>query len=326
MSEIESVRASDRRVVVTGVAGMVGSHVAERLIHRGDQVVGVDNYLTGEPRNVDWLQRHPRFEFLHADVAHRFVVDGQVDAVLHLASPASPKYFRTMPIEILRVGSTGTLLALELAAAKDATLLYASSSEVYGDPEVHPQHENYTGNVALSGERACYDESKRFGEAAVNTYGRSLGLRTRVARIFNTYGPRMRPDDGRVMPNFLLQALRGEPLTIYGDGTQTRSFCFVDDLARGLLALLDSEVSDPVNLGSTSEVQIVELAELVLEVTGSTAGIVSEPLPPRDPVRRRPDTTRAQELLGWRPEIGLEEGLQRTLRYLETTESPHSLA
>jgi dTDP-glucose 4,6-dehydratase len=309
---------SGRRVLISGAAGMVGSHVAALLLDRGDHVVGVDDLSTGDPCNLHRLRSSPRFELVVADVADGVEVDGPLDAVLHLASPASPRHFRTMPIEILRANSIGTLHLLELADARAATFLFASSSEVYGDPEVHPQAEDYTGNVRLGGERSCYDEGKRFGEAAVEAFRTARGTSTRIARIFNTYGPGMRPDDGRVVANLVVQALRGEPLTVYGDGTQTRSFCFVDDLARGIVRLLDADVRVPVNLGSEVEVEVLELAKLVSDLVGATAGIEHRPLPEHDPVRRRPDVRRAQELLGWAAEVDLEEGLTRTIDHFRS--------
>lgn len=306
------------RVLVTGVAGMLGSHVAEFLLSRGDTVVGLDNFLTGSRATVDELSANSRFEFVEADAADRVdevASGGDLDGVLHLASPASPVHFRTMPIQILRTGSVATLRMLDLAVDTDATFVLASSSEVYGDPQVHPQHEGYTGNVELSGERACYDEAKRFGEAAVDTYRRTHGLRGRVARIFNTYGPRINPDDGRVVPNFVTQAFAGEPLSIYGDGTQTRSYCYVEDMARGVVALLDAEDDLVVNLGNPEEHTVRYLAHRVIELTGSASGIEHHPLPENDPTRRRPDITRARELLGWQPEVDLERGLKSTIEY-----------
>ena len=303
------------RIVVTGAAGMVGSHVAEQLLARGDAVVGVDNLLTGSPDNLATLAEHPGFEFVEADVCDPLDVAGPLDAVLHLASPASPRHFESIPLDILRVGGIGVLNTLDLASRHGARFLFASSSEVYGDPAVHPQHEGYTGNVHLRGVRACYDESKRFGEAAVNTYHRAEGLDTRIVRIFNTYGPRMRPDDGRVVSNFVLQALKGEPLTVYGDGLQTRSYCYVDDLARGIVALLDSDVNEPVNLGNPVEHTVIYLAQMVRDMVGSGSVIDHRPLPEHDPTRRRPDITRATELLGWSPSVSLEDGLVATIEH-----------
>ena len=303
------------RIVVTGAAGMVGSHVAEQLLARGDAVVGVDNFLTGSPENLATLAERPGFEFVEANVCDPLDVAGPLDAVLHLASPASPRHFESIPLDILRVGGIGVLNTLDLASRHGARFLFASSSEVYGDPAVHPQHEGYTGNVHLRGVRACYDESKRFGEAAVNTYHRAEGLDTRIVRIFNTYGPRMRPDDGRVVSNFVLQALKGEPLTVYGDGLQTRSYCYVDDLARGIVALLDSEVNEPVNLGNPVEHTVIYLAQMVRDMVGSGSVIDHRPLPEHDPTRRRPDITRATELLGWSPSVSLEDGLVATIEH-----------
>lgn len=312
----ESTRPeSGSRVLVTGVAGMLGSHVAEVLLARGDRVVGLDNFLTGRRATIDRLRLDARFEFVEADAADGSTVSGDLDGVLHLASPASPLHFRTMPLEILRVGSVATLAMLELAAQRDARFVLASSSEVYGEPQVHPQHEGYTGNVELAGERACYDEAKRFAEAAVDAYRRTNGLQGRVARIFNTYGPRINPDDGRVVPNFVTQALAGEPLTIYGDGTQTRSYCYVEDMARGVVALLDAEEDLVVNLGNPEEHTVLYMARQVIALTGSDSGIEHHPLPENDPTRRRPDITRAIELLDWHPEVDLEAGLKSTIEY-----------
>lgn len=310
--------STNQRIVVTGAAGMLGSQIVDMLLSRGDTVIGIDNFLTGAMANLSAALAHPNFELISADISDGIEVAGQLDAVLHLASPASPLHFRTMPLEILRVGSTGTLNALDLADRTGATFLFASSSEVYGEPEVHPQSESYLGNVNPLGERSCYDESKRFGEAATDTYRRDRDLDIRIARIFNTYGPRNRADDGRVVPNFITQALANKPLTVFGDGSQTRSYCYVDDQAEGLLLLLKSDVTAPVNIGNPTEHTVLHLAELVTEMTGSTAGIVSLPLPQNDPVRRRPDITRARELLGWSPTVDLPEGLERTINYFRT--------
>lgn len=304
-----------QRIVVTGAAGMVGSHIVDLLLARGDSVVAIDNFLTGDPRNLAHIIDHPRFGLLEADVCAAPQIEGDIDAVVHLASPASPRHFTAIPLEILRVGGAGILTMLDLARDRRAKFLFASSSEVYGDPHVHPQHENYTGNVHLSGVRACYDESKRFGEAATNTYHRAAGLDTRIVRIFNTYGPRMRSDDGRVVSNLVQQALAGEALTVYGDGLQTRSYCFVEDLARGIVALLDSDVNEPVNLGNPSEHTVLLLAQHIRGLCGSDSPIVHQPLPENDPTRRRPDITRATELLDWTPTVSLDEGLERTIEY-----------
>jgi nucleoside-diphosphate-sugar epimerase len=310
--------SQQQRILVTGAAGMLGSHIVDVLLARGDAVVGVDNFLTGAKANLGAALEHPEFEFLEADISDGIDVSGPLDAVLHLASPASPLHFRTMPLEILRVGSIGTLNALDLADRTGAKYLFASSSEVYGEPEVHPQSESYLGNVNTLGERSCYDETKRFGEAAADTYRRDRGLDIRIVRIFNTYGPRNRADDGRVVPNFITQALANRPLSIFGDGSQTRSYCYVADQAAGILLLLDSELTGPVNIGNPTEHTVMQLAEIVLELTGSTAGVRLLPLPQNDPVRRRPDITRAQELLGWAPVIDLEKGLTQTIDYFRS--------
>jgi len=306
---------TQKRVLVTGAAGMLGSHIVEMLLARGDAVVGVDNFLTGSKANLAEAFSHANFEFLEADISSGIDFTGSLDAVLHLASPASPLHFRTMPLDILRVGSIGTLNALDLADRTGATYLYASSSEVYGEPEVHPQSESYLGNVNTLGERSCYDETKRFGEAAADTYRRARSLDIRIVRIFNTYGPRNRADDGRVVPNFITQALANQPLSIYGDGSQTRSYCYVEDQAAGIVLLLDSNVTGPVNIGNPTEYTVLQLAEMILTMTGSTAGVKLLPLPQNDPVRRRPDITRAQELLGWEPTVELQDGLTRTIDY-----------
>ena len=303
------------RAVVTGGAGFLGSHLCDRLLERGDEVVCIDNLLTGSVANIEHLFGRRGFTFIEQDVSTYLWVPGSVDTVLHFASPASPIDYLEMPIQTLKVGSLGTHNALGLAKAKGARLLLASTSEVYGDPHEHPQTETYWGNVNPVGPRGVYDEAKRFAEAMTMAYHRFHGLDTRIVRIFNTYGPRMRPLDGRVVSNFIVQALRGEPLTIYGDGTQTRSFCYVDDQVRGLLALLDSGESDPVNIGNPGEFTIRELADLVVEVTGSSSTVEHRPLPVDDPTQRRPDITRAVELLGWRPEVELREGVARTVEY-----------
>lgn len=310
--------SQQQRILVTGAAGMLGSHIVDVLLARGDAVVGVDNFLTGAKANLGAALEHPEFEFLEADISDGIDVSGPLDAVLHLASPASPLHFRTMPLEILRVGSIGTLNALDLADRTGAKYLFASSSEVYGEPEVHPQSESYLGNVNTLGERSCYDETKRFGEAAADTYRRNRGLDIRIVRIFNTYGPRNRADDGRVVPNFITQALANRPLSIFGDGSQTRSYCYVEDQAAGILLLLDSELTGPVNIGTPTEHTVRQLAEIVIELTGSTAGVQLLPLPQNDPVRRRPDITRAQELLGWAPLVDLEQGLTQTIDYFKS--------
>ena len=306
---------SGRRVVVTGGAGFIGSHLCRALLARGDSVVAVDNLVTGSLDNVADLSGRPDFAFVAADVSAGVDVDGPVDAVLHFASPASPVEFDRIPVEILRVGSRGTENTLELARAKGARYLLASTSEVYGDPLVHPQPETYWGNVNPVGPRAVYDEAKRFAEAMTMAYHRHHGVDVRLVRIFNTYGPGMRPDDGRVVSNFIVQALAGKPLTVHGDGTQTRSFCYVDDEVRGLLALLDSDHVGPVNIGNPAEFTVRELAEKVLRLTGSASELQFDPRPVDDPAQRRPDLTLARSLLGWEPEVTLDEGLGRTARW-----------
>ncbi len=301
------------RIVLAGGAGFLGSHLSDLIISRGDSVVCVDNYITGRQANVAHLLGHESFELLEADICGDFSVDGDVDAVMNLASPASPKDYYEFPIETLDVGSIGTRNLLELAKANDATFFMASTSEVYGDPSVHPQTEDYWGNVNPIGERSMYDEAKRFSEALTFAYHRKHDVAVRVVRIFNTYGPRMQPTDGRVVSNFITQALRGQALTIYGDGLQTRSFCFVEDEVRGFLALLDSDETGPINIGNPGEFTMLELAELVNELTGNAAGIIYEPLPSDDPKQRQPDITQAREKLGWEPTIDLRTGLERTI-------------
>ncbi len=303
------------RVVVTGGAGFVGSHLCDALLGRGDSVVCVDDLSTGQLRNVEHLREHPHFTFLAADVSRSLDVPGPVDAVAHLASPASPVDYHRMPLETLAVGSRGTENCLELARAHRARFVLASTSEVYGDPQQHPQAENYWGNVNPTGPRSVYDEAKRFAEALSAAYRRSCGVDVGIVRIFNTYGPRMRPDDGRVVSTFVDQALRGEPLTIYGDGSQTRSFCYVDDLVRGIVAMIDSSEPGPVNLGNPEERTVAELATLILTLTGSTSTVVHLPLPVEDPTRRRPVIDLARERLGWFPEVGTEEGLRRAIAW-----------
>jgi dTDP-glucose 4,6-dehydratase len=303
------------RILITGVAGFLGSHLADRFIAEGDDVIGLDNLVTGSPQNIAHLLESEGFKFYRYDVTDFIYVDGEVDGVLHFASPASPIDYLKLPIQTLKVGSLGTHKALGLAKAKGARFLLASTSEVYGDPAVHPQPETYWGNVNPVGPRGVYDEAKRFAEALTMAYHRYHGVDTRIVRIFNTYGPRMRIQDGRVISNFLVQALRGEPLTIYGDGSQTRSFCYVDDLIEGIYRLFRSERTHPVNIGNASEFNILELAEIVLELTGSSAGVEHEPLPEDDPKVRRPDISIARDVLGWEPRVPLREGLTRTLEY-----------
>ncbi len=306
------------RVVVTGGAGFVGSHLSDALIARGDEVIVIDNLITGRPENIAHLLGNDQFTFIKQDVTEFLYVKGDVDAVLHLASPASPADFKLLPIQILKVGSLGTHNALGLAMAKGARFLQASTSEVYGDPEVHPQTEDYWGRVNPIGPRGVYDEAKRFAEAMTMAYHQSHGVDSRIARIFNTYGPRMRLDDGRVLPNLIGQALSGEPLTIYGDGSQTRSFCYVDDLIEAFLLLVakeDPEVRAPVNLGNPVEVTILEIAQEILDLTNSKSEIKFMDLPQDDPKVRCPDITRARKLIGWEPKIDRSEGLVRTIEY-----------
>jgi dTDP-glucose 4,6-dehydratase len=303
------------RVVVTGGAGFLGSHLCAALLGRGDEVVAVDNLSTGRVQNIEHLFAHEGFRFVRHDVSEYLWVPGEVDAVLHFASPASPRDYLELPIQTLKVGSLGTHNGLGLAKDKGARFLLASTSEVYGDPQVHPQTEEYWGHVNPVGPRGVYDEAKRFAEAISMAYARTHGMAVRIVRIFNTYGPRLRSQDGRVVSNFIDQALKGEPLTVYGDGTQTRSFCYVDDEIRGFLALLDSDLEGPCNIGNPDEFTVRELADLVVEITGSDSEIVHEPLPVDDPAKRRPDITRARTELGWEPEIPLREGIERTVAW-----------
>jgi dTDP-glucose 4,6-dehydratase len=303
------------RVVVTGGAGFIGSHLCDELLARGHEVVVLDNLVTGSTDNIAHLAGNPAFRFIQYDVTEYLYVPGRVDAVMHLASPASPIDFTRIPIQILKVGSLGTHNALGLALNKGARFLLASTSEVYGDPLVHPQPESYWGNVNPIGVRGVYDEAKRFSESITMAYHRIHGLDTRIIRIFNTYGPRMRLADGRVVPNFVGQALRGEPLTVYGDGSQTRSFCYVTDLVDGMLRLLASGETMPVNIGNPDEISIATFAETINRLAGNDAGIVFRPLPVDDPRQRRPDITRARRILAWAPVVGLEDGLGRTVAY-----------
>jgi len=305
------------RVLVTGAAGFLGSHLTDRLLRDGHTVVGVDNLCTGELANLAHLKTEPRFEFQNRDICLPFD-PGPVDYVFNLASPASPPEYLRLAIETLRVGSAGTESTLEIASKYGAGFFHASTSECYGDPLEHPQTESYWGNVNPVGPRSVYDESKRYAEALVMAYHRSRGVNTHLARIFNTYGPRLHPEDGRVISNFMMQALRDEPLTIYGDGQQTRSFCYVDDLIEGFLRLSRSEEHYPVNLGNPVEFTMLECAEAVLEVTGSKSKLCFESLPEDDPTRRRPDITKARALLGWEPTVGLKQGLERSLSYFQS--------
>jgi dTDP-glucose 4,6-dehydratase len=300
---------------VSGGAGFIGSHLSEALLERDMRVLALDNLITGSRSNLSGLQENPDFEFREANVNEPVHVEGEVRYVLHFASPASPPQYDANPIHTLKVGTLGTVNMLGLARAKGATFLLASTSEVYGDPLVHPQPETYWGNVNPIGPRGCYDEAKRCAEAFAMAYHRAHGVDTRIVRIFNTHGPRMQVLDGRAVPNFMAQAIRGEPLTVYGDGSQTRSLCYVSDLVRGVLAALERGDEMPVNLGNPDEVTVVELAEIIVRMAGSESPIEFRPLPVDDPKQRRPDITRARKLLGWQPEVTLEDGLARTLEY-----------
>ena len=303
-------------LLVTGAAGFLGSHLCDRLLALGHTVVGMDNLITGNPANLAHLEGHAGFRLVRQDVTTFIDVPGPVEGVLHFASPASPIDYLEYPIPTLKVGALGTHNTLGLAKAKGARFLLASTSEVYGDPLVHPQPESYWGNVNPVGPRGVYDEAKRFAEAMTMAYHRYHGLDTRIVRIFNTYGPRMRPNDGRVVSNFIAQALRGEPLTVYGDGSQTRSFCYVDDLIDGIVRMFERGTDDPTNLGNPHEFTVHQLAERVLALTGSKSKIVERPLPEDDPRVRRPDITRARATLDWEPRVELDEGLRRTIEYL----------
>jgi dTDP-glucose 4,6-dehydratase len=302
------------RVVITGAAGFIGSHLAETLLDRGYTVVGIDNLLTGDTANIAHLANRD-FTFIKHDVTNYIYIDGPVDAVLHWASPASPIDYLELPIPTLKVGALGTHKALGLAKEKKARFVIASTSEVYGDPLEHPQKETYWGNVNPVGPRGVYDEAKRFAEAMTMAYHRFHGVDAKIVRIFNTYGPRMRVNDGRSVPAFMSQALRNEDVTIFGDGSQTRSFCYVTDLVDGILRLMDSDINDPVNIGNPHELTIKQIAETIIRMTGSTSQLVYKPLPEDDPKVRRPDITRARTLLGWEPKVSLEDGLTKTIEY-----------
>jgi dTDP-glucose 4,6-dehydratase len=307
---------------MSGAAGFIGSHLCDRLIAEGHSVLGLDNFITGANRNLEHLEGNPAFSFREWDVCRPLEVEGPVDGVLHLASLASPKDYFKHPIETLEVGSTGTRNMLETARRHNARFLLTSTSECYGDPMVHPQVETYWGNVNPVGPRSCYDESKRYAEAVTMAYHRVHGVRTTIARIFNTYGPRMQLHDGRVVPAFIDQALRDQPMTIYGDGTQTRSFCYVDDLVDGLYRLAFSEERYPVNLGNPAEMTIREFAEGIRRLTGSTAPLTFEPLPEDDPKQRQPQIDKAKRLLGWSPKVDLESGLRATIAYFQKLDTP----
>jgi dTDP-glucose 4,6-dehydratase len=318
-------RGQSRRVVVTGGAGFLGSHLCEALLG-DDEVVCVDNLSTSDGTNIERLLGHKRFEFHHADITSGLEIDGQVDTIVHLASPASPADYLRLPIETLAVGSRGTESCLALAEKNDARLIFASTSEVYGDPLVHPQTESYWGNVNPIGPRSVYDESKRFAEALLMAHARERGARVGIVRIFNTYGPRLRPSDGRVVSNFVVSALRAEPLTVYGDGSQTRSLCYVGDTVNGLRAMMAADgLTGPINLGNPNEITMAELAVLVRSLAESTSPIVHAPLPIDDPVRRRPDTSLAGALLGWFPTVDLADGLVRTIEWFRAGKSGQSI-
>lgn len=313
-----------KRILITGAAGFLGSHLCDRFIKEGMQVVAMDNLITGDLKNIEHLFKLPQFEFYHHDVSKFIHVPGNIDYILHFASPASPIDYLKIPIQTLKVSSLGTHNVLGLARVKKARVLVASTSEVYGDPFVHPQTEEYWGNVNPVGPRGCYDEAKRFMEALTMAYHDTHGLETRIIRIFNTYGPRMRLNDGRVLPAFIGQALRGEDLTMFGDGSQTRSFCFVDDLVEGIYRLLMSDYHLPVNIGNPDEITIKDFAEEILKLTGSNQKLISLPLPKDDPKQRRPDITKAKSILGWEPKVNRAEGLKITYEYFKTL-SPEEL-
>lgn len=304
-----------KRILITGAAGFLGSHLCDRFIKEGYYVIGMDNLITGRLSNIEHLMGLEQFEFCHHDVSKFVHVPGQLDYILHFASPASPIDYLKIPIQTLKVGSLGTHNLLGLAKAKNARMLIASTSEVYGDPLVHPQTEEYWGNVNPIGPRGVYDESKRFQEAMTMAYHRYHGVETRIVRIFNTYGPRMRLNDGRVLPAFIGQALRGEDLTVFGDGSQTRSFCYVDDLVEGIYRLLHSDYAEPVNIGNPDEITIGEFAEEIIKLTGTEQKVIYQPLPVNDPMQRQPDITKAQELLDWEPQVSRAEGLRITYDY-----------
>ncbi len=304
-----------KRILITGAAGFLGSHLCDRFIKEGYYVIGMDNLITGDLKNTEHLFKHENFEFAHHDVSKFVFVPGQLDYILHFASPASPIDYLKIPIQTLKVGSLGTHNLLGLAKAKKACMLIASTSEVYGDPKVHPQTENYWGNVNPVGPRGVYDEAKRFQEAITMAYHTFHGLDTKIVRIFNTYGPRMRLNDGRVLPAFIGQALRGEDLTIFGDGSQTRSFCYVDDLVEGIYRLLLSDYHQPVNIGNPSEITISQFAEEIIRLIGINQKVIYKDLPVDDPKQRQPDITRAREILGWEPKVSREEGLKITYDY-----------
>ncbi len=311
------------RILITGAAGFLGSHLADRFLDDGHEVVGLDNFVTGSEANIERLNRRDGFSFIRHDISVPIEIPGELGGVLHFASPASPVDYLDIPIQTLKVGSLGTHNCLGIARAKSARFLLASTSEVYGDPQVHPQPESYWGHVNPVGPRGCYDEAKRFAEALTMAYHRHHGVETRIVRIFNTYGPRMRPGDGRVVSNFIVQGLRGDPLTVYGDGSQTRSFCFATDEVDGIVRLFHSDEVEPVNIGNPIEFTILELAEIVVAETGGRSTITRRDLPIDDPKVRQPDITRARELLGWQPKVDLHEGLLRTIPWFREQIEQH---
>ena len=306
--------------LITGGCGFIGSHLCERLAGEGEKVICMDSLITGNRKNIEPLESSSRFRFIEHDITKHIEVDEKINFILHFASPASPIDYLQLPIQTLKVGALGTHNALGVAKAKGAGILIASSSEVYGDPERHPQTEDYWGNVNTVGPRGVYDEAKRFAEAITMAYHRTHGVDTKIARIFNTYGPRMRQNDGRVVPAFITQALRGKPITVFGDGTQTRSFCFVSDLVEGILRLSRSDFNNPVNIGNPAEITVLEFAEAVIRLTGSSSKIVFRPLPEDDPKKRKPDITTAKKELGWEPKVNLEKGMANTVEWFKKTE------
>ncbi len=312
------------RILVTGGAGFLGSHLCEYLLRKGHKVICMDNCITGSRQNIAHLEQHPQFIFVRHDISEHISVEGELNGVMHLASPASPIDYQKIPIQTLKAGSLGTHNTLGLAKAKKARYLLASTSEVYGDPLVNPQPETYCGNVNCVGPRGCYDEGKRYAEALVMAYHRIHGVDTKIVRIFNTYGPRMRPDDGRVVPAFVNQAITGKPITVFGDGKQTRSFCYVSDLIEGMYRLFCSALNEPVNLGNPEEMNIIDFARKVLEVTGSRSRITFKPLPVDDPNVRRPDITLAKSRLDWVPTVSIEQGLKETIAYFEKSHKGNS--
>ena len=307
-----------RTILITGGAGFIGSHLCERFVAEGERVICLDNLLTGSVQNIQALKKNERFRLITHDISNHIEISEKIDAVLHFASPASPADYRRLPIQTLKVGSLGTHNALGLAKEKGAVFLLASTSEVYGDPLVHPQNESYWGNVNPIGPRGVYDEAKRFAEALALAYHRTHGVDVKIARVFNTYGPNMRRDDGRAIPNFITQALSDQPITIYGDGSQTRSVCYIDDMVEGICRLLDSDCNDPVNLGGADELTVCAIAKLILELTGSNSKIEFHDLPQDDPKVRKPDITKAYEILGWKPVVSVREGLKKTIAYFRS--------